>query len=200
MQGTACASSTTAARSSPWQPDFGLRRGCVARAQRLVADRGRGGERAVEGPRDRHGPRRRVPREPRRGRSAREGPAFSAAFVHDLNTCVGCHACAIACVNENQLEPGRFWRQIVTFNPARAPLVPTFHLSLACNHCLEAPCLRYCPALAIARDRADGRRDHPRRPVHRVPLLQLGVPVRGAPFQRGARRDAEMHLVHAPAG
>jgi Fe-S-cluster-containing dehydrogenase component/DMSO reductase anchor subunit len=78
------------------------------------------------------------------------------SFVHDLNTCVGCHACAIACVNENQLEPGRFWRQIVTHNPARAPQVPTFHLSLACNHCLDAPCLRYCPALAIARDERTG--------------------------------------------
>lgn len=78
------------------------------------------------------------------------------SFVHDLNTCVGCHACAIACVNENQLEPGRFWRQIVTHNPARAPQVPTFHLSLACNHCLDAPCLRYCPALAIERDERTG--------------------------------------------
>ena len=78
------------------------------------------------------------------------------AFVHDLNTCVGCHACVIACANENRLEAGRFWRQIVTINPARRPQVPTFHLSIACNHCLDAPCLRYCPALAIARDPRTG--------------------------------------------
>lgn len=78
------------------------------------------------------------------------------AFVHDLNTCVGCHACALACVNENQLQPGRFWRQIVSVNPERRPGLPTFHLSLACNHCLDAPCLRYCPALAISRDAATG--------------------------------------------
>ncbi len=84
------------------------------------------------------------------------GVVLPPSFVHDLNTCVGCHACAIACVNENRLEPGRFWRQIVTHNPARAPQVPTFHLSLACNHCLDAPCLRYCPALAIARDERTG--------------------------------------------
>jgi len=78
------------------------------------------------------------------------------AFVQDLNTCVGCHACVIACANENQLEAGRSWRQIVTVNPARRPQIPTFHLSVACNHCLDAPCLRWCPALAIARDPVTG--------------------------------------------
>ena len=78
------------------------------------------------------------------------------AFVHDLNTCVGCQACVIACANENELEPGIFWRQIVTFNEARHPALPVFHLSLACNHCLDAPCLRYCPADAIRRDAGTG--------------------------------------------
>lgn len=78
------------------------------------------------------------------------------AFVFDPNTCVGCHACAVACVNENQLVPGRFWRQVVTFNPARRPGLPTWHLSIACNHCLDAPCLRGCPAGAIARDAQTG--------------------------------------------
>jgi Fe-S-cluster-containing dehydrogenase component len=69
---------------------------------------------------------------------------------------VGCHACAIACINEHQLAPGTFWRQIVTFNPARVPGLPTWHLSLACNHCLDAPCLRHCPARAIARHERTG--------------------------------------------
>jgi Fe-S-cluster-containing dehydrogenase component len=78
------------------------------------------------------------------------------AFVHDLETCVGCHACVIACANENALHDGRLWRQIVSYNPARHPAQPTFHLSIACNHCLDAPCLRHCPALAIARDPRTG--------------------------------------------
>jgi len=74
------------------------------------------------------------------------------AFVFDPHACVGCHACAIACINEHQLPPGVFWRQIVTVNPARVPGMPTWHVSVACNHCLDAPCLRYCPARAIARE------------------------------------------------
>jgi Fe-S-cluster-containing dehydrogenase component len=82
--------------------------------------------------------------------------AVPPSFVFDPNTCVGCHACAIACINENRLAPGRFWRQIVTFNPARRPGLRTWHLSIACNHCLDAPCLRGCPARAIARDGRTG--------------------------------------------
>ena len=78
------------------------------------------------------------------------------AFVNDLETCVGCHACAVACANENQLAPGTSWRHIVTINESRRPGLPTFHLSLACNHCRDAPCMTYCPALAIARDPQTG--------------------------------------------
>ena len=78
------------------------------------------------------------------------------AFVHDLATCVGCHACVVACAVENGTPAGGFWRQVVTFNEDRHPALPVFHLSLACNHCLDAPCERHCPALAIARDARTG--------------------------------------------
>jgi Fe-S-cluster-containing dehydrogenase component len=78
------------------------------------------------------------------------------SFVHDLETCVGCHACVVACANENHLAPGTSWRHIVTFNEPRWTGFPVYHLSLACNHCLDAPCLAQCPAHAIARDARTG--------------------------------------------
>lgn len=77
-------------------------------------------------------------------------------FIHNLETCVGCHACVIACANENGLGPDQFWRQIVTHNPAHHPDVPVYHLSTACNHCLDAPCMDGCPAVAIERHSATG--------------------------------------------
>lgn len=83
-------------------------------------------------------------------------PTSAPAFVHNLETCVGCHACVIACANENGLAPGRFWRQIVSFNPSHIPDLPVYHLSLACNHCLDTPCAEACPALAIAREPRTG--------------------------------------------
>jgi Fe-S-cluster-containing dehydrogenase component len=78
------------------------------------------------------------------------------AFVHDLATCVGCHACVVACAAENGTGPERFWRQVVTFNEERRPGRPVYHVSLACNHCRDAPCERHCPALAISRDARTG--------------------------------------------
>ena len=83
-------------------------------------------------------------------------PTSAPAFVHDLDTCVGCHACVIACANENGLAPGRFWRRIISFNSSHVPDLPVYHLSLACNHCLDAPCATACPAAAIARDEQTG--------------------------------------------
>jgi len=81
---------------------------------------------------------------------------MSRAFLLDLNACTGCGACRLACTLENGLPWGRSWRQISTFNEARHPAAPSFHLSLACNHCADAPCMDQCPALAIRREEATG--------------------------------------------
>jgi DMSO reductase iron-sulfur subunit len=77
-------------------------------------------------------------------------------FFLDLNACTGCGACRLACTLENGLAWGRSWRQVSTYNEERHPEAPTFHLSLACNHCAEAPCMEQCPALAIRRETATG--------------------------------------------
>jgi Fe-S-cluster-containing dehydrogenase component len=82
--------------------------------------------------------------------------AGAPAFVHDLATCVGCDACVVACAVENGTAPGASWRRVVTFNEDCLPGRPVYHLSLACNHCLDAPCERHCPALAISRDARTG--------------------------------------------
>ena len=78
------------------------------------------------------------------------------AFVIDVARCTGCQACEVACAVENQLEPGTSWRTVHTFNEPRYPGVPLFHLSLACNHCLDAPCMEHCPALAYSKDATSG--------------------------------------------
>jgi len=51
---------------------------------------------------------------------------------------------------------GVSWRRIHTFNPQRLPAAPVFHLSLACNHCLEPACLAGCPANAYTKDARTG--------------------------------------------
>jgi len=44
----------------------------------------------------------------------------------------------------------------VTYNAARRPDLPVVHLSIACNHCADAPCMAACPALAYAKDPESG--------------------------------------------
>lgn len=76
-------------------------------------------------------------------------------FRFDLNRCTGCHACRLACAIENEIPSGS-WRQVVTFNELHHPKALVFHLSLACNHCRDAPCMKHCPALAYAKDPSTG--------------------------------------------
>lgn len=78
------------------------------------------------------------------------------SFLFDANKCTGCKACEIACSIENELDADISWRQVNTFNEKHLPGISLFHLSLACNHCLDAPCMKYCPALAYSRDSDTG--------------------------------------------
>jgi Fe-S-cluster-containing dehydrogenase component len=78
------------------------------------------------------------------------------SFLFDLNKCVGCHACVVACTIENQTLPETIWREINSFNPSGHPDIPLFHYSLACNHCDDPPCLNNCPALAYSKDFSTG--------------------------------------------
>ncbi len=77
-------------------------------------------------------------------------------FLFDQNKCVGCGACAVACMNENGYQSPDRWRNIHSSNPAHHPFLPLNYLSLACNHCDDAPCLKNCPAKAYQRDVTTG--------------------------------------------
>jgi len=79
-----------------------------------------------------------------------------ALFILDLDRCTGCAACVVACSNENPVADSLNWRKIHTFNPQRLPAAPVFHLSLACNHCLDPACLVGCPANAYTKDPRTG--------------------------------------------
>jgi len=78
------------------------------------------------------------------------------SFILDVNKCTGCHACAMACQIANDLPTDLAWREVRTFNELHVPGVELMHLSLACNHCAEAPCMEQCPASAYHRDEKTG--------------------------------------------
>lgn len=77
-------------------------------------------------------------------------------FIFDYSKCVGCHACLVGCYNENKTNPPISWRQVSGSNRKKIPLAGFVNLSIACNHCEDAPCLKYCPAKAYKRDEITG--------------------------------------------
>lgn len=63
----------------------------------------------------------------------------------NLRKCVGCHACTIACQNENNLD---LTIKYVTTNrvvEGEYPNLKGYSIPLPCMHCQEAPCVEGCP-------------------------------------------------------
>ncbi|MGA1504819.1 MAG: 4Fe-4S dicluster domain-containing protein [Ilumatobacteraceae bacterium] len=77
------------------------------------------------------------------------------AFLIDQDTCIGCHACTIACKSEHDVPLGvnRTWVKYIekgTFPDSRR-----FYSVNRCNHCEDAPCVSICPTTALYH-RGDG--------------------------------------------
>jgi anaerobic dimethyl sulfoxide reductase subunit B len=80
---------------------------------------------------------------------------MSHAFYLDLERCTGCFACAVACMDQNDLEvtaEPTAWRQVFKVESGAYPEARLRYVSLACMHCEDAPCLMACPTGAIARE------------------------------------------------
>lgn len=75
-------------------------------------------------------------------------------FNFNIDRCVACHACLVACSLENKLD--RPWRMVIGDNDNYYPGLPVHNISMACNHCEEAPCMKGCPTGAYYRDELFG--------------------------------------------
>jgi molybdopterin-containing oxidoreductase family iron-sulfur binding subunit len=70
-------------------------------------------------------------------------------MVIDLQRCVGCSACSIACKNENNIPDGIYWSSKITETSGTFPHVRYHYIPTLCNHCKNAPCVRGCPTRAM---------------------------------------------------
>jgi formate dehydrogenase iron-sulfur subunit len=66
-------------------------------------------------------------------------------FVFDATVCIGCHSCEVACAEQNDLPVEVSWRRVGEVEGGSHPTTSRFHLSIACNHCVEPACLQGCP-------------------------------------------------------
>jgi molybdopterin-containing oxidoreductase family iron-sulfur binding subunit len=76
------------------------------------------------------------------------------AMVIDLQRCVGCGACVIACKNENNVKDGVAWASRISRTTGQFPDVKYEYIPTLCNHCEKAPCVTGCPTRAM--HKADG--------------------------------------------
>lgn len=79
------------------------------------------------------------------------------AFEFDASLCCGCQACVVACQDRNDLPPdtGAF-RRIRAAESGPPDKVELGFVSLACDHCLDPPCLLACPSGAVHRHQPSG--------------------------------------------
>lgn len=76
-------------------------------------------------------------------------------FAIDQRTCIGCHACTVACKTEHQVPVGQFRTWVKYVDSGAFPATTRDFGVMRCNHCTDAPCVQICPTQALFK-RDDG--------------------------------------------
>ena len=77
-------------------------------------------------------------------------------FHFDMTKCIGCRSCEVACNEQNGNPADIVWRRVGELEGGVYPDSHRHYLSMGCNHCLDADCLRGCPVDAYKKDPVTG--------------------------------------------
>ncbi len=72
-------------------------------------------------------------------------------MIIDLNRCMGCQSCVIACKARSRAGRGIFYTRLVERHSDRLPEPKRFFLPVLCNHCKSPRCVSACPSDAITK-------------------------------------------------
>ena len=77
------------------------------------------------------------------------------AIATDLNRCMGCLACSVACKAMNNVPVGDYWNKTLRVGPnpkadgcGTWPDVEMYFLTVQCQHCKDPECVKVCPTEA----------------------------------------------------
>jgi anaerobic dimethyl sulfoxide reductase subunit B (iron-sulfur subunit) len=87
------------------------------------------------------------------------GCEMKKAIYLDMGRCVGCGACVVACMDQNDLYPEKgqaAFRRIFQVEEGKHPKACIQYISFSCMHCEDSPCLIGCPTGAITRNDRTG--------------------------------------------
>jgi len=75
-------------------------------------------------------------------------------FDIDLERCVGCYACVVACMDQNDIDVDAQdgFRDVSVMKPGNSAIHRLGYVSLACMHCDDAPCVTGCPTGCLQKD------------------------------------------------
>lgn len=78
-------------------------------------------------------------------------------MVVDLDRCIGCYGCEVACKQENDVALGSYWNKVEEMGPfGDFPDVKMYWLPTLCQHCDEPTCVSVCPTHATYQRVEDG--------------------------------------------
>lgn len=74
-------------------------------------------------------------------------------LVLNLDRCIGCYACEVACKEENEITVGEYWNKVIEVGPFKVGgKIQKYWLPTMCQQCEDSPCVRVCPTGASYRN------------------------------------------------